>query len=425
MTNITLDSLPAKTGTISDSGIIHYRESGVDKKVSISDLLIKISSQYQPFINTFLGTIDKAAARAALDITRRTAVNNTDYTILVTDKVVAQIGTMSATRTFTLPAASTYPAGEELIIIDESGSVTSSNKISVVRSSTDTIDGSTSKNIDYAYGCLKLVCNGSNSWKVENVNPATNTIQGISYLPQKITIANNTSDPNNDIDFSGGNFVFSDFSGQAYVPAMTKRLDANWTAGTNQGGLDTGTKQANTPYYGYAIYNPTTNVADYIFSASKTSPTLPSGFTKKEYKGACHTDGSANIRQGTWTYGKSQYSFIYSVNISDLAITNPGTSAGLYPMSVPAGPNVFSLAIYAHVQISPGSSLFGLFSSPYQTDSVPSISNYTNFVASGDSISLYNGLIAVNDSRQIRARVSASDGNTSLRITTIGWIEYL
>lgn len=41
MTNISLDSFPAKTGTVSDAGIVHYRESGVDKKLTISDLIAK------------------------------------------------------------------------------------------------------------------------------------------------------------------------------------------------------------------------------------------------------------------------------------------------------------------------------------------------------------------------------------------------
>lgn len=41
MSNITLDGLPLKTGTVSDAGIVHYRESGVDKKLTISDLIAK------------------------------------------------------------------------------------------------------------------------------------------------------------------------------------------------------------------------------------------------------------------------------------------------------------------------------------------------------------------------------------------------
>lgn len=167
MTNITLDGLPAKTGTVSDAGIVHYRESGVDKKMTIADLLAKITSQYQSFMQTFLVTADKAAARAALDIARRTAVNNADYTILVTDKVVAQTGTMSAARTFTLPAASAYPAGEELTIVDQSYTVNKIFHITISRSGSDTFNnGYTSIAINNAGGILKLVSDGSSKWTI-------------------------------------------------------------------------------------------------------------------------------------------------------------------------------------------------------------------------------------------------------------------
>lgn len=168
MTNITLDGLPAKTGTISDAGIVHYREAGVDKKMTISDLLTKISSQYENFINTFLSSSDTASARAALDIARRTAVSNADYTIIATDKVVAQTGTMTAARTFTLPAASAYPAGEELIVIDQSGTVNFANNITITRTSSDTIDGETSMSIAQKYGILVLISDGVSKWKLKN-----------------------------------------------------------------------------------------------------------------------------------------------------------------------------------------------------------------------------------------------------------------
>lgn len=170
MTNITLDGLPAKTGTISDAGIIHYREGGVDKKMTVADLLTKISSQYQSFMNTFLGTADKASARAALDIARRTTVSNADYTILVTDKVVAQIGTMSAPRAWSLPTAALYPAGEELICVDQSGTVNYTNNITLSRAGSDTIDGETSMIINQKYGLLVLISDGVSKWKLKNAS---------------------------------------------------------------------------------------------------------------------------------------------------------------------------------------------------------------------------------------------------------------
>lgn len=160
---------------------------------------------------------------------------------------------------------------------------------------------------------------------------ATNTIQGISFLPQKITIANNTTDANNDIDFSDGNFVFSDFSGQAYVSAMTKRLDANWTAGNNNGGLDTGTKAANTWYYCYAIYNPTTQASDFLFSASATSPTLPSGFTKYKYIGSVLNTASNTLRPF-----RQVGNYFYLGAITDSNPSSPTSGVfSTYTLSVP------------------------------------------------------------------------------------------
>jgi hypothetical protein len=168
MANITVPGLPAKTGTILDAAYLHLNESSVDKKVTIAQLLAKIEAQYSADIVSFLGSANKAEGRANLSIDRRVTVDNANYTILATDKVVAQIGTMSAARTFSLPAASTVQAGAEIIVIDESGSVDSTNKIIVQRNGTDTIDGLTSFEILQAYGVLILICDGSNSWKIKN-----------------------------------------------------------------------------------------------------------------------------------------------------------------------------------------------------------------------------------------------------------------
>lgn len=125
---------------------------------------------------------------------------------------------------------------------------------------------------------------------------STTTNSGTSYLPSPITIANNVTDANNDIDFSAGVFNFSDGSGQAVASALTKRLDASWVAGTNQGGLDTGAEANSTWYHCYAIYNPTTLVSDFLFSTGATIPTsLPSGYTKYKWVGAFYNNSSGNI----------------------------------------------------------------------------------------------------------------------------------
>ncbi len=111
------------------------------------------------------------------------------------------------------------------------------------------------------------------------------------------TIANNAGDANNDIDFAARKCRDSTDAVYISVAALTKRLDANWAVGTNQGGLDTGSKAINTWYHCYAIKRSDTGVTDFIFSANATSPTLPANYDyfKKLAGQSILTDGSGNI----------------------------------------------------------------------------------------------------------------------------------
>lgn len=122
---------------------------------------------------------------------------------------------------------------------------------------------------------------------------ATTTNQGVVYLDNPITIANNVGTPNTKIDFLAGVMTFDDGSGQINTSAMTGDL-AN-AFGTSDGMLDTGTKANTSDYSLFAIFNPTTGVVKPLASLSRTAPTMPSGYTKKDYIGKILTDASGNI----------------------------------------------------------------------------------------------------------------------------------
>ena len=94
----------------------------------------------------------------------RTTFSNADATISAGTHYLAQIGTMSAARTVTLPAASAVPVGFELIIGDESGSVTSTNTIIITRAGSDTVNGGTSTALNTAYGRTTLISDGTSKW---------------------------------------------------------------------------------------------------------------------------------------------------------------------------------------------------------------------------------------------------------------------
>jgi hypothetical protein len=136
-----------------------------------------------------------------------------------------------------------------------------------------------------------------------NASPATTTIQGKSYLPKNITIANNVASPNDTIDFGAGTYITST-GNQIYLPAISKKIQASgvWTAGTNQNGLDTGARAVNTFYRTYVVQNNSTQVYDILFTVSGSSPTIPSGYSNLgllDYA-LIRVNGSNNIATAKW-----------------------------------------------------------------------------------------------------------------------------
>jgi hypothetical protein len=108
----------------------------------------------------------------------------------------------------------------------------------------------------------------------------------VRYLPGPapgalfgMALANNTTDPTNDIDFATGQC--SDSTNTFYMAlasALTKRLDAAWAVGTGQGGLFSGAI-ANTTYHCFIIMRPDTGVVDAGFDTSVIAANRPASYT--------------------------------------------------------------------------------------------------------------------------------------------------
>lgn len=236
----------------------------------------------------------------------------------------------------------------------------------------------------------------------------TTTNKGLTYLNNPITIANNSTDADNDIDFSAGNFQFADGSGQAVLSALTKRLDASWTAGTNQGGLDTGTKANSTWYHCYAIHNPTSGVSDAIFSTNATNPTLPTGYTKYKYQGSVLTNVSGNII-GFW---QENHSFYFKVDNGIVNTTTPVSTLTNLTLSAPPNSKAITTS-YINIGPSVGTGL-------YFKDIVNNTSYPVN-VSENDTTSQNIFEIRVNNSSQIQYYLTV----TSLQDFTISTIGYI
>lgn len=245
---------------------------------------------------------------------------------------------------------------------------------------------------------------------------ATLAIPAQRLLPKQITIANGT-DADHDIDFTAGNFDFDDQSGQATLSAITKQIDAAWVEGTNAGGLDTGTVAADTFYYLFAIYNPTTQTGDALFSASKTSPTLPSGYTKKKYVGCVLTNGSANI-VGFRQVGNR---FYYSSQFFDIPSGTAPTTPTNKTLTAPPNTLAMTITHYRHGIVN---TIYFLLVPTFFANKTASSSNYTFYVdrpGGHEQSNDWSWDILVDSNSQVSIDQSASNGIIDLR--TLGFID--
>jgi hypothetical protein len=176
--------------------------------------------------------------------------------------------------------------------------------------------------------------NGTSFVIVQDIRPATTTNQGVVYLNNPITIANNATDANNDIDFSAGNAPLDDGSGQVLLSStLVKRLDASWVAGTNQNGLFSGTKANSTKYYLFAITNGT--IIDAGFDISPTGANIPAGY-KGSYRGMIKTDASGNIL----AFKQNKNKTLLTSPITEYSGTVGATYANLTSSNVPLKDNI-------------------------------------------------------------------------------------
>lgn len=106
-----------------------------------------------------------AATGAATFANARTAVSDAAYTVLTTDRIVAY-SALTAARVVSLPAASSFPAGHPLILIDESGNCSATNTLTLSPNGSDTINGLANAVLSSPSARIILESNGSTRWAV-------------------------------------------------------------------------------------------------------------------------------------------------------------------------------------------------------------------------------------------------------------------
>lgn len=250
---------------------------------------------------------------------------------------------------------------------------------------------------------------------------ATSTAQGILALtPNKIiTLSNNATDATNDIDATAGWFNFNDGSGQAYYSGGTGQLDVLFSSGGN-GMLDT-EAIANTTYHLFLIYNPTTLVSKILASTSVSSPTMPSGYTKKARIGSIIRASGAIL-----AFTQSDKRFMHRLNRLDRSTTlaAPASPTNL-SLTVPSGLSIDALVtVYVQELGSVGGAV--LVCDPNYTDLNASLTNFSALISTpgGSQQANTTTLHPIRTNTSAQVNIDGSNTTVSLGVITNGWIDY-
>lgn len=248
---------------------------------------------------------------------------------------------------------------------------------------------------------------------VPTVSRALTGIQGM-------ILSNNGADANNDIDIAPGACLSDDFTTLITLAAgITKRSDAAFATGTNNGSMDAGAKPSSGTLHYWAIYNPTTLATDIICSTSATAPTLPGGFTKKRCLGAVTTDGSSNIR--AFKQEGDYFEYVNPIlDIDTTSLTSANRTART--LTVPNSKKVRARFRFSFNDNASTSPQFLLFTSADQADQAPSntANPLTHVNDNSSSVSVGELEIWTNTSRQIYDRSNSTTAGY-LKISTLGY----
>lgn len=362
----------------------------------------------RPIVAGGIGASNAGAARTNLGVDRAMiyAAKSADYlAVEADDNAVIRF---TAAATLSLTAAATLGANWHVTVTAAGGDVV------IDPNGSEQINGAETLIVPQNHSAT-IICDG-NQFRSIFLAPFIETAAaGGRNSLSGLTISNNATDAVNDIDIAPGTCVDSTNTVSITLTAsLTKRLDALWAAGNNQGGLDTGTFPTGT-YHVFAIKNPTTGAVDALFSLSPTAPTLPTGYTAFRRIGSFMRAGSNRAFQ---QFGDEFY--LAAPNLDVAGLNSEGTNAILRTLTVPTGINVKAML---RVRGTSPNAWGVLFTPPDVPDVVPELADAPlvdigNSPGSPDRSTL---AIRTNTSAQIRTR--ATTANVTLHVVTYGWID--
>jgi hypothetical protein len=243
-----------------------------------------------------------------------------------------------------------------------------------------------------------------------------------------LILSNNSGDVLNDIDISAG--VAVDSTGTCMLrlgSTLTKRVDASWAAGTNNGGLDgtesvAGTPDVSTWYHVWLIKKDSDGTIDALFSESATAPTMPGGYTYKRLIGSVYNAAGGDLSKFYMLeIGGGGVDVYWDVPALEVDISNTLTTAARTDaVKTPLG---YSTIAHLNVMATDGSSGFQIWISYPSVSDMAASSSAAPLATLGGAASVtltINVDVRTNTSSQVRSRANLATVDT-FRISTLGY----
>jgi hypothetical protein len=237
-----------------------------------------------------------------------------------------------------------------------------------------------------------------------------------------LNMSNNSVDSVNDIDIGAGNCRDSTNTVNMGWAGGTKRLDANFAEGTNQGMLDTGAKAGSATYHIFLILRPDTGVTDILASLSASAPTMPANYSYFRRIGSVLTTGGVANR----LFVQMGNEFFLDAPVNDAQGAAVGTTRIAKALTVPTG-----IVVIAKFNVGFGATAAGvglIITAIGASDQGPtggSNNGTATVLAAGTSTTTFTSLVPTqawtSTSGQIGVRAGAASCVYS--ILTTGWVD--
>jgi len=260
------------------------------------------------------------------------------------------------------------------------------------------------------------------------ITAAANGLIGFTnFRSKKEIVSNNVTNPTTDVDFAACTVRNAADTGFITLAApLTKKLNATWTAGNNQGGRPSGVALVAGQTYHAFLISKADGTTDAGFDTSLTATNLladATGYTNYQWVGSqiITAAGSTDIIASTQVGNE----ILWTTPILSVSDTSAGATAHSGTLTTPLGIKTFAL-INASV-FSVSGNAFAYYSSLDTADLAPSTTD-SPLATVGIDGNGFNDTFASDQSRvrtntlsQIRYRGAASDNQ--IKIVTLGYID--